>query len=76
MKKSILNLGKVLNKKEQRNITGSNTEQPACNCNYSTGRWNNPICGTEDCREREAEGPGPLPPDPLICYLFPNTPGC
>ncbi|WP_095069141.1 hypothetical protein [Tenacibaculum jejuense] len=75
MKKSIVNVGKVLNKTEQKNITGGLTVLPACNCNYSTGKWSHPICGSGDCRAQEIENP-PLPVDPLQCLLFPATPGC
>ncbi len=50
MKKSILNLGKALNKKDQKKINGgsSNTIN-ICKCDYRTGRWTTPGCGTQDC---------------------------
>ncbi|WP_299622483.1 hypothetical protein [uncultured Tenacibaculum sp.] len=83
MKKSIIDLGKVLNKQEQINIKGSSDIQlPACTCNYSTGRWSHPICGNFDCREIEIENPiGPSPIGPPIdltsfCLLNPTHPLC
>ncbi|WP_299674859.1 hypothetical protein [uncultured Tenacibaculum sp.] len=68
MKKSILNFGKLLDKTQQQQIKGGNhsffdltggTSTGAnpvnnCICNYATGTWNDPHCGSGSCYEIKA----------------------
>ncbi|WP_095070361.1 hypothetical protein [Tenacibaculum jejuense] len=67
MKKSILSFGKTLNKSDQKKISGGNHSffdltggtstgsNPVnnCVCDYATGTWNSPHCGSGSCYEIE-----------------------
>ncbi len=56
MKKSILNLGKTLNKTEQKNINGgSDNPINSCKCDSRTGKYYDPHCGSTCHEEKDEE---------------------
>ncbi|TCI94227.1 hypothetical protein [Tenacibaculum sp. M341] len=63
MKKSILNLGKSLSRKEQKEINGSRHYYPACKCDDFGNKINEPCEGGYEHT---------IPPLPDICDVFPD----
>ncbi|WP_299163263.1 hypothetical protein [uncultured Tenacibaculum sp.] len=69
MKKSILNLGKILNKAEQKVISGGvNYYYPICECDRNCNVINNGRCEDIGCPMQEPSGPiGPGGPTLPVC---------
>lgn len=63
MRKSILKLGKTLNRAEQKQINGSRYYYPMCKCDSHGNKLNQPCEG--GCQQI-------VPPLPDICDVYPD----